>query len=353
VKLKGWSVETRVYAEDPYRGFLPSTGRLVRYRPPAADLHQSPFVSSEVETRPSTSLGTNESIVRVDDGVFEGGEVSMFYDPMIAKLITWAPNREAAIDRQIEALDAFEIDGIGQNIDFLSALMQHPRFREGNLETDFIADEYPEGFYGAPADERLTGDLSAIAALIAATHDARAAEIDGQLGPPIQIGLDRVMKFDGIEHRVHFTNAGVVIDDDAPVGVHADYVPGQRLIHAEVDGRKHIVKIARNGRGWKLTTRGASHKVQVMAPHVAELARHMIEKVPPDLSRLLIAPMPGLVTRLNVKAGDKVEAGQPVAVMEAMKMENILRAEKPATVKATPVKAGESVAVDQVIMEFE
>ncbi len=334
VKLNGWSVETRVYAEDPYRGFLPSTGRLVRYRPPAVD-HEG------------------DVTVRVDDGVFEGGEVSMFYDPMIAKLITWAPTREAAIDAQIAALDSFEIDGIGHNVDFLSALMQHPRFRAGNLETDFIADEYPDGFHGAPSDEQLTGDLAAIAALIAAAHDARAAEVDGQLGPPIALPLERVMKFDGIDHHVAFTDGGVVVDGGKPVAVDADYVPGQRLVQAEVDGRKLIVRVARNGRGWKLTTRGASHKVQVLAPHVAELARHMIEKVPPDLSRLLIAPMPGLLTRLNVKAGDKVEAGQPVAVMEAMKMENILRAEKPAKVKATPVAAGESVAVDQVIMEFE
>jgi propionyl-CoA carboxylase alpha chain len=285
--------------------------------------------------------------------VVEGGEVSMFYDPMIAKLITHAPTREAAIDAQIAALDAFEIDGIGHNVDFLSALMQHPRFRAGNLETDFIADEYPHGFHGAPSDEQLTGDLAAIAALIAAAHDARAAEVDGQLGPPIALPLERVMKFDGIDHHVAFTDGGVVVDGGKPVAVDADYVPGQRLVQAEVDGRKLIVRVARNGRGWKLTTRGASHKVQVLAPHVAELARHMIEKVPPDLSRLLIAPMPGLLTKLNVKAGDKVEAGQPVAVMEAMKMENILRAPKAATVKATPAMAGDSLAVDQVIVEFE
>ena len=240
----------------------------------------------------------------------------MFYDPMIAKLITWGPDRLSAIDAQIAALDSYEIDGIGHNVDFLSALMQHPRFRAGNLETDFIADEYPDGFHGAPSDEQLTGDLAAIAALIAAAHDARTAEVDGQLGPPIALPLERVMKFDGIDHHVAFTDGGVVVDGGKPVAVDADYVPGQRLVQAEVDGRKLIVRVARNGRGWKLTTRGASHKVQVLAPHVAELARHMIEKVPPDLSRLLIAPMPGLLTKLNVKAG-------------------------------------ESVAVDQVIMEFE
>ena len=164
---------------------------------------------------------------------------------------------------------------------------------------------------------------------------------------------ERVMKFDGIDHHVAFTDDGVVVDGGKGVEVDADYLPGQRLVLAEVDGRRLTVRVGRNGRGWKLTTRGASHKVQVLLPHVAELARHMIDKPAPDLSRLLIAPMPGLLTRLNVKAGDKVEAGQPVAVMEAMKMENILRAGKSAKVKATPVKAGESVAVDQVIMEFE
>jgi propionyl-CoA carboxylase alpha chain len=354
VKLNGWAVETRVYAEDPYRGFLPSTGRLVRYRPPNPTRHPRESGDPANQEKLGSRLrGNDETKIRIDDGVFEGGEVSMFYDPMIAKLITWAPTREAAIDAQIAALDAFEIDGIGHNVDFLSALMQHPRFRAGNLETDFIADEYPDGFHGAPAGERLTGDLAAIAALIAAAHDARAADIDGQLGPPIEIALERVMKFDGIEHRVRFTDGGVVVDGGKPVAVDADYAPGQRLVHAEVDGRKLTVKVARNGRGRKLTARGASHRVQVLAPHVAELAKHMIEKVPPDLSRLLIAPMPGLLTRLNVKPGDKVEPGQPVAVMEAMKMENILRSARAATVKATPVKAGDSLAVDQVIVEFE
>ncbi len=354
VKLNGWAVETRVYAEDPYRGFLPSTGRLVRYRPPNPTRHPRESGDPANQEKLGSRLrGNDETKIRIDDGVFEGGEVSMFYDPMIAKLITWAPTREAAIDAQIAALDAFEIDGIGHNVDFLSALMQHPRFRAGNLETDFIADEYPDGFHGAPAGERLTGDLAAIAALIAAAHDARAADIDGQLGPPIEIALERVMKFDGIEHRVRFTDGGVVVDGGKPVAVDADYAPGQRLVHAEVDGRKLTVKVARNGRGRTLTARGASHRVQVLAPHVAELAKHMIEKVPPDLSRLLIAPMPGLLTRLNVKPGDKVEPGQPVAVMEAMKMENILRSARAATVKATPVKAGDSLAVDQVIVEFE
>jgi propionyl-CoA carboxylase alpha chain len=353
VKLNGWSVETRVYAEDPYRGFLPSTGRLVRYQPP--------LVPSEVEVpsrqHPSTSLGTNGEVgtrIRVDDGVRHGGEISMFYDPMIAKLVTWGPTREAAIDAQVEALDAFDIQGIGHNVDFLSALMQHPRFRGGNITTGFIAEEYPEGFTGAPLDDTLTADLSAIAAFIGTVHEVRAGQIDQQLGGPVRVPHDHVVRLDGgAEHRVRFTVDRVVVDGADPLVFDADYQPGQRLVRARIGKRQRTVLVAKDGRSWKLTTRGATHRATVLTPAVAELARHMIEKMPPDLSKFLLAPMPGLVTRLDVRAGDEVEAGQPVAVMEAMKMENILRAEKAATVKATPVGAGESVAVDQVIVEFE
>jgi len=337
VKLNGWAVETRVYAEDPYRGFLPSTGRLVRYRP-------SPEKRDGV-------------VVRVDDGVFEGGEVSMFYDPMIAKLVTWAPTREAAIDAQVAALDAFEIDGIGHNVDFLSALMQHPRFREGNITTNFIAEEYPEGFEGAPADEQLIADLAAIAAMIETTREARAGQISDQLDRAIEPPLDHAVKIAGQELRVHIEpfDGGVLASvDGAPqVEIIGSWTPGQRLVGLTVGGRQRTIQVDRQGRKWELATHGATHKVQVLDPHVAELSRHMIEKPAPDLSRLLLAPMPGLVTRLDVKIGDKVEPGQTVAIMEAMKMENILRAPKAATVKATPVKAGESVAVDQVIVEFE
>jgi propionyl-CoA carboxylase alpha chain len=337
VKLNGWAVENRVYAEDPYRHFLPSTGRLIRYRP-------SPEKRDGI-------------VVRVDDGVFEGGEVSMFYDPMIAKLVTWAPTREAAIDAQVAALDAFEIDGIGHNVDFLSALMQHPRFREGNITTNFIAEEYPEGFEGAPADAQLIADLAAIAAMIETTREARAGQISDQLHSPIEPPRDHSVKVGGEVHRVHIEpfegGTMVSVDGGAPVEIFGSWTPGQRLLGLTIGGRQRTVRVARNGRKWELTTRGATHKVQVLDPHVAELSVHMIEKAPPDLSRLLLAPMPGLVTRLDVKTGDKVEPGQTVAIMEAMKMENILRAPKAATVKATPVKAGESVAVDQVIVEFE
>src|SRR6476646_8036508 len=339
IGINGWSVETRVYAEDPYRSFLPSTGRLIRYWP-------------------SKEVRTSDLVVRVDDGVEDGGEVSIFYDPMIAKLITWAPTREQAIDAQVAALDQFVIDGINDNVDFLSALVQHPRFRSGDITTGFIAEEYPEGFEGAPADDQLIQDLIAIAGMVSVITDERAAEISDQLGPPPHFPCERVVCLaGGVKHKVRIKpyrgGTLAVMDDGDLVDIVGRWAPGQRLLSVLVDGRRRIVQVRRVGRDWELQTRGRTHRVQVLAPHVAELSKHMIEKVPPDLSRLLLAPMPGLLTRLDVAVGDKVEPGQPVAVMEAMKMENILRAPKAATVKATPAKAGDSLAVDQIIVEFE
>ncbi len=359
VKLDGWAVETRVYAEDPYRGFLPSTGRLVRYCPPAQSRHprESGGPASSKEQRDSRLRGNDEIVVRVDDGVADGGEVSMFYDPMIAKLVTWAPTRLEAIDAQMQALDQFVIDGISDNVDFLSALMQHPRFRSGDITTGFIAEEYPDGFAGAPADKQLIADVAVIAGMVAAIIDERAAEISDQLGEQPHSPCERVVKVGGVEHLVRikpYTGGTLaVIDGQGPIDIVGRWVPGQRLLRATVDGRHRIVQVRRAGRDWELQTHGATHKVQVLLPHVAELSKHMIAKVPPDLSRLLLAPMPGLLTRLDVAVGDKVEAGQAVAVMEAMKMENILRAGRAATVKATPAKPGDSLAVDQVIVEFE
>jgi propionyl-CoA carboxylase alpha chain len=338
VKLNGWAVENRVYAEDPYRGFLPSTGRLVRYRPPI-------------------EIQEGEGRTRVDDGVEEGGEVSMFYDPMIAKLVTWGETREQAIDRQIEALDSFVIEGIGHNVDFLSALMQHPRFREGAITTGFISEEYPEGFGGAPADEQLTGDLAVIAALAAMETDYRARLISGQLGDIVLPHEERMVRIGGEEHLISFARyeGGVLafVGSAEPVDIVGHWQPGQRQFKGTVDGRQRIVQIGRKGRQWRLTTRGASHLADVLPAHVADLSRHMIEKVTPDLSKFLLCPMPGLLTALHVQEGDKVEAGQPVAVVEAMKMENILRAEKPGTVKSVQASPGESLPLDAIIVEFE
>ena len=342
VKLNGWSIENRVYAEDPYRGFLPSIGRLVRYNPP--------------ETSLLPQADSAEPRVRVDDGVREGGEVSMFYDPMIAKLITWAPTRDAAIAAQIAALDAFELEGPGNNIDFLSAIMQHPRFQSGALTTGFIAEEYPDGFHGAPADAGLLKALAAVAAFAATAEADRARRIDGQLGKRLRPPADWSVTIDKVDHAVSVSTDGIAVDGEE-LDLSLEYTPGDRMVVADghgADGDEHLtIRIAKARAGFKLTTRGASHVARVLPARVAPYTAHMIEKVAPDLSKFLICPMPGLLVRLDVAAGDKVEAGQPLAVVEAMKMENILRAEKTGTVKSVAAKIGDSLAVDQVILELD
>ncbi|MEO8723027.1 MAG: acetyl/propionyl/methylcrotonyl-CoA carboxylase subunit alpha [Sphingobium sp.] len=339
VKINGWSVENRVYAEDPYRGFLPSTGRLVRYTPPVTS--NQDCITGATET----------SGIRVDDGVVEGGEVSMFYDPMIAKLITYAPTRLEAIDKQIEALDRFEIEGLGHNIDFLSAIMQHERFRSGNITTGFIAEEYPDGFTGAPADAELLRRLAAVAAFAGMAQADRARRIDGQLGKRLKPPTDWQVRVAGVDHDVSINMDEVIVDGFA-LDMDIEYTPGDRIVEADFGGEALHVRIAPVRSGFRLTARGASHVARVLPGHIAPLASHMIEKVPPDLSRFLICPMPGLLVSLNVAEGDKVEAGQALAVIEAMKMENILRAQKSGVVKSVSAAAGESLAVDSVILEM-
>ncbi len=329
VTLTGWAVENRVYAEDPYRNFLPSTGRLVKYNPPEA-----------------------EDGIRVDDGVAEGGEVSIFYDPMIAKLITYGETRIEAIDRQIDALNRFEITGPGHNIDFLSALMQHERFREGNITTNFIAEEYPDGFQGAPASEELHRNLAAIGAFAATAHADRARRIDNQLGQRLQPPSEWEVKIGDSVQQVSVSEEGILVDEQ-DVDLSAAYTPGDSLILASIGEEPLSVKIAKTASGFALNTHGATHKVQVLPAHIAQHAIHMIEKLPPDLSKYLLCPMPGLLVALHVKEGDKVEEGQPLAVVEAMKMENILRAEKNAVVKSVEAEQGDSLAVDAVILELE
>ncbi|RIY01630.1 acetyl/propionyl/methylcrotonyl-CoA carboxylase subunit alpha [Aureimonas flava] len=333
VRLDGWSVETRIYAEDPYRGFLPSTGRLTRYGPPP--------------------VGDG---VRVDDGVAEGSEVSMFYDPMIAKLVTHGPTREAAIDRQVRALDRFELRGLGHNVDFLSAIMQHDRFRAGALTTGFIAEEYPEGFAGVSPDERLAGHLAVAAVLVATMRAERDAAIDGQLGAPIRPAPRRVAEL-GDRRFVVAVSGGsgartVSVDGAAPVAAALDWPFGDAMARSVVGEEELWLRVAPTLTGARLTARGATHDVRVSLPRVDELQRHMLRKEPPDLSRFLICPMPGLLTQLHVAAGDRVEAGQVVGTIEAMKMENNLRAAKAATVAAVHASVGESLPADFVILEF-
>jgi propionyl-CoA carboxylase alpha chain len=333
VKLTGWAVENRVYAEDPYRGFLPSIGRLVRYNPPK-----------------------QKKGVRVDDGVEEGGEVSIHYDPMIAKLITYGDTRIEAIDRQILAIDRFELEGPGHNLDFVSALMQHPRFRSGNITTGFIAEEYPDGFHGAPASPELLQRLAAIAAFIATAEADRALRVSGQLGNRLTPPSEWRVRQGDVAMEVSVSEDAIVVDGEV-VDMSMGYTPGDRMAIAdfgdEEDSDELAVKVQRTRTGFALTARGATHRFEVLPAHVAQHARHMIEKVPPDLSRFLLCPMPGLLVKLHVAEGDKVQPGQPLAIVEAMKMENILRAEKAATVKTISAGEGDSLAVDAVILELE
>ena len=343
IGIDGWSMETRVYAEDPYRGFLPSTGRLVRYQPPA-----QPWADDGSANGRRGIAG-----VRVDDGVYEGGQVSIFYDPMIAKLITWGETRDEAADLQIQALDRFHIEGLGHNVDFLSALMQHPRFRSGEITTGFIAEEYPDGFTGAAADEEQLRRIAAIAAGIEFTHLSRARQISGQLGAPLPVTAQWTVQIDGQDFAVTLGDDHAVVDG-ARIDTTCDWQPGARTaIATSPDGGILGLSIRKARPHWLITTHGRTHKARVLPTRLAAHAGHMLEKVPPDTSKLLLCPMPGLLMKLHVAQGEAVEAGQPLATVEAMKMENILRAEKAGVVAKINAAQGDSLAVDAIILELE
>jgi propionyl-CoA carboxylase alpha chain len=340
VKLEGWAIESRLYAEDPYRNFLPSIGRLTRYRPPAEG---------------KKSDGT---VVRNDTGVFEGGEISMYYDPMIAKLCTWAPNRLAAVDAMSAALDGFEVEGIGHNLPFLSAVMRQERFRSGRLTTAYIAEEFKEGFTGVQPSEAEARKLAAVATLINRVRESRAAQISGTIGNHKRvIGREWVVTLGGFSFPVTLENSSggqrVRFEEGAAIEISGGWQPGDCLAEFTLDGERLSIKTTRSGTGHRLRWRGMDVVAHVREPHVAALARLMPVKLPPDTSRMLLCPMPGVITSVLVKEGDTVEAGQALATVEAMKMENILRAEKRAVVKKVAVGAGQSLAVDELIMEFE
>jgi len=355
IGIDGWAIENRVYAEDPYRGFLPSTGRLVHYSPPLPGWTEDETVAGKA--RRGVARGTGS--VRVDDGVYEGGEVSRFYDPMIAKLITWAPTRDEAADLQIEALDNFRIKGLGHNVDFLSAIMQHPRFRSGELTTGFIAEEYPEGFHGAATSEELLRLLAAVCAGNEFTLQSRARRISGQLdGDDGREGVLRVttewlVKLGDRRFEVTLGDGHAVVDGVRIAGT-CDWRPGMvQATASDGEGLDLGLIVERVGNQWKVTTRGAAHTALVIPQRLARHESLMLEKVPPDLSRLLICPMPGMLVKLHVAEGETVQPGQPLATVEAMKMENILRAEKEGVIAKINAAEGESLAVDAVILELE
>ncbi|SHI38681.1 acetyl-CoA carboxylase biotin carboxylase subunit [Wenxinia saemankumensis] len=354
VRLTGWAIENRLYAEDPYRGFLPSIGRLTRYRPPA-ERAAGPMLDAGTW---HGEAGTGETAIRNDTGVFEGGEISMFYDPMIAKLCSWGPDRASAIETMRGALDAFEVEGIGHNLPFLAAVMDHPRFVSGELTTAFIAEEWPDGFDGVALPE---GELRRVAAAAAAMNrvaEIRRTRVSGRLGNhERKVGDDWVVVIDRAEWPVRVAagpgGADVTFDGGVTLRVEGDWTPGQSLARLVVDGAPLVLKVGKATGGFRLRSRGADLRVHVYTPRQAELARLMPEKIAPDTSRQLLCPMPGMLVKLNVGPGDEVQEGQALCIVEAMKMENMLRAERQGVVAAVNAAPGDSLAVDEVILEFE
>ena len=338
VKLNGWAIESRLYAEDPYRNFLPSIGRLTRYRPPQESV-------------------TDTAIVRNDTGVFEGGEISMYYDPMIAKLCSWAPDRLSAIEVMRGALDGFEVEGIGHNLPFLSTVMDHERFVSGNITTAFIEEEFPEGFDGATLPEDVLTRLAASACAMHRVREIRDARVSGRLGNhERKVGTEWVVSIGGLdlEASIDADKGGATITiNGKDYRVVSDWTPGDPLANLTVNDDPVVVKTQPIPAGMRMRHRGADLQVLVRTPRQFELSGHMLEKIAPDTSKLLLCPMPGLIVSVNVEAGDEVQEGQALCTVEAMKMENVLRAEKNGVVSKVNAEAGASLAVDDVIMEFE
>lgn len=338
IKLTGWAIESRLYAEDPYRNFLPSIGRLTRYRPPA-------------------EIKDKHSIVRNDTGVYEGGEISMYYDPMIAKLCTWAPDRAKAIEQMRIALDRFEVEGIGHNLPFLSAVMDHKKFISGKITTAFIAEEYSEGFTGVDLNDDKIKDLAACAAAMNRVAEIRRTKISGRMdNHERRVGDDWVVQIAGKVFLVNVladtAGANVIFEDETSIRISGDWLPGKKLANMTAGDKNLVIKINKITGGFRMRTRGADLKVLVRTPRQAELSKHMQEKLPPDTSKMLLCPMPGLLVKIDVEIGQEVQEGQPLCTVEAMKMENILRAERKGVVAKINSSVGDSLAVDDIILEF-
>lgn len=334
VSIDGWSIESRVYAEDPARNFLPSTGRLIYYRPP------------------EESDG-----VRVDTGVYEGGEVSMFYDPMIAKLITHGKTRDEAIAKMRTALDQFVIRGVTSNMPFLSALMKHDGFRSGEMSTNTIGEDFPDGYDSSEATLTDLETMIGVVAAVARSFRDRAATIHGQLhGQERVVPADWVILIDGVQHPVSVVPAEGghdVTSNGTSLSVRHNWQFGQHLFNGTINGRPVFVQFGRHGQLYRLSFDGVSRGVYVLKPREAELMQYIPEREPPDTSKQILAPMPGLLLSVAVSEGDEVKAGEELAVLEAMKMENTLRAERNGVVAKIHHEPGASLEVDQIIMELE
>jgi len=334
VQLNGWAVESRVYAEDPFRNFMPSIGRLVRYKAPAETAN-----------------------VRVDTGIEEGSEVSMYYDPMIAKLVTYGETRDEALEHMGEALDAYYIRGVSHNISFLNALIAHPRFVEGRLTTNFIAEEYPDGFHAADVPQDDPALAVVTAAMINTRLMDRAALLSGQVPSherQVPSNWVAVINREETPLTVKLVGGGYKVTiEGKDYEILSDWEAGQPLVEASINGKAVTFQQDKVGAGLRLFRRGAQIDITVCTPRAAELNRHMIEKIPPDLSKFLLSPMPGLLVKCAAQAGDEIKAGEELAVVEAMKMENSLRAEEDVVIKKVLADEGDSLVVDQPILEFE
>ncbi len=334
VRADGWAIECRLYAEDPYRNFMPSIGRLSRCRPPAQDDN-----------------------VRVDTGVVEGSEITMFYDPMIAKLITKGQDRAAAIAAMAAALDGYQVRGISHNMSFLNALINHPRFAEGRLTTAFIDEEYPDGFQGAPREGQVLDALISAAVLMHRRRAQREGAIDGQLAHyRPTFGADWLVSLGDAHHEVIVQDVEDGFDvrlGERLIAVRSGWRPGRELFQGTVNGRHVTMQVEPRAIGFHLHHGGVEAVATVRTPRAAELATLMPVKVPPDTSKYLLCPMPGLVVAVAVEVGEAVEVGQALAVVEAMKMENILRAERDGVIATLSAASGDNLAGDDVILEFE
>ncbi|MEL6325185.1 MAG: biotin/lipoyl-containing protein [Pseudomonadota bacterium] len=337
LKISGWAIESRVYAEDPYRNFLPSIGRLRRFRPPSEG-----------------KLG--EGTVRMDSGVREGDEISMYYDPMIAKLVTHGPTRDAALDTQAAALDRFHIEGIQDNIPFVAAVMDEKRFRSGDITTGYIKEEFPEGFSGTEPTSEQAKFLVAAASYAHVLDARRAMWVSGQMQAPAEIATVWTVLLNGKPYEVDIELG----DGDATIKrkgkkthvLKTDWTPGTNLFEGTLDGEAFAVSFGRNKAGRTIRHRGASRHVITCEPRLAALYAKLPEKEAPDTSKLVLSPMPGMVVSVSVEVGQDVKAGEGVCIVEAMKMQNIIRAEADGTVKAVNVEAGGAVAADEIMVEF-
>ncbi|MDG0968356.1 MAG: acetyl/propionyl/methylcrotonyl-CoA carboxylase subunit alpha [Porticoccaceae bacterium] len=333
IRLTGWAMESRIYAEDPFRNFLPSTGRLVKYSPPKGEG------------------------IRVDTGVYEGGEVSMFYDPMIAKLITYGKDRRHAIDRMVSALDRYYIRGVNHNISFLNALMVHPRFLKGTLTTNFIADEFPDGFNTDLVVQQDPEIIVIVAAAVHQLHSERTSLLSDQMaGYAMPAPNQWVVSINNQQHvvSVDLTERGYWVDySENDYEIISDWSIGEPLFEATINGDMIALQVESVANGYRLIYRGAEICAQVIKPSAAALMSHMLYKEPTDMSKFLLSPMPGLLVKLSVTTGQEVKEGEELAVVEAMKMENSLRAVQDGIVAKISAAQGDSLVVDQIIVEFE